>query len=80
MGIEEGSHEFKSPEVTADTFQSIAILLRAGGQRMPERPRRESFPSGSIPGELPVEPEKKEEPTPQEWFKEPKIYKGTSVS
>lgn len=80
MGIEEGSHEFKSPEVTADTFQTVAVLLRAGGQRMPERPRRESFPQGSIPGEFPVEPEKKEEPAPQDWLKEPKIYKGTSVS
>lgn len=80
MGIEEGSHDLKSPEVNADTFQTMAVLLRAGGQRMPERPKRESFPQGSIPGDIPVEPEKKEEPAPQEWFKEPKIYKGTSVS
>jgi nanoRNase/pAp phosphatase (c-di-AMP/oligoRNAs hydrolase) len=81
MGIEEGSHEFKGPEVTADTFQTVAVLLRAGGQRMPERPRRESFPQGSIPGEQPLEQEKvEEEPAPQDWLKEPKVYKGTSVS
>ena len=78
MGIEEGSREFKGQDVTADTFQTIATLLRAGGKRGGARPEKTTFPVGAIPGEVFQEPEKKEEP-PKDWL-EPKIYKGTSVS
>jgi len=78
MGIEEGSREFKGQDVTADTFQTIATLLRAGGKRTGARPEKTAFPVGAIPGEVFQEPEKKEEP-PKDWL-EPKIYKGTSVS
>jgi len=78
MGIEEGSREFKGQDVTADTFQTIATLLRAGGKRGGARLEKTSFPVGAIPGEVFQEPEKKEE-TPKDWL-EPKIYKGTTVS
>jgi len=79
-GIEEGSKSFKNPDVSADTFQITANLLRAGGRRLPqERINRNAFPPGAIPGEvLPIQPEKKEVP-PKDWL-EPKIYKGTSIS
>lgn len=85
MGIEEGSREFKGQDVTAETFELIAQLLRAGGRRVVAGGRidRSVFPAGSIPGEIPgevlssAEPEQKE--TPQDWL-EPKIFKGTSVS
>lgn len=84
-GIEEGSKGFKGFDVTAETFQVVANLLRAGGKRQPEeRLDPGSFPPGSIPGEVLPQPvkiegvEKKETP-PQDWL-EPKIYKGTTVS
>lgn len=79
IGIEEGSNKFSSPEVTADTFQMISDLMKAGGQRLRRGPyQKETFPPGSIPGKVvKVEEEKKE--TPKEWL-EPKIYKGTSIS
>jgi len=78
MGIEEGSGAFKGPDVTPETFEIVAQLLRAGGQRTPkERIEKGSYPAGAIPGQE-VEIEKKEE-APKDWL-EPKIYKGTSIS
>lgn len=87
-GIEEGSRDFKGQDVTAETFETVAKLLRSGGQRVPkEKFEKAAFPQGAIP----VEPLfKKEEPdtsseagkkevTPKDWL-EPKIYKGTSIS
>jgi hypothetical protein len=50
MGIEEGSSNFASPEVTPDTFETFAYLLRSGGQRSPKTKLSPmSFPAGSIP-------------------------------
>lgn len=80
MGIEEASKGFKGSDVTADTFQTIANLLRAGGKRTPvERLDRNAFPPGAIPGEIPADTVKIEEPAPKDWL-QPKIYKGTSIS
>jgi hypothetical protein len=77
MGIEEGSNKFSHPEVNADTFQLVAELMRAGGERIQKHSDlRENLPPGAIPGEKPTE-EKKE--APKDWL-EPKIYKGTTVS
>jgi len=81
LGIEVGSNRFSSEGVTAETFQMTADLIKAGGNRSARAPRPQSFPPGSIPGEVPVaqaeEVEQKE--PPKEWLG-PKIYKGTSVS
>ena len=82
MGIEEGTNKFTSSEVTAETFQLIAELMRSGGQRARRaRPQRQSFPQGAIPGRLSSRqpPQKGKADTPKDWL-EPKIYKGTSVS
>lgn len=50
MGIEEGSENFTSPEVTPETFETFANLLRSGGQRMPKvRLSPANFPPGAIP-------------------------------
>ena len=50
MGIEEGSVNFTSPEVTPETFETFAYLLRNGGQRMPKvKLSPTSFPPGAIP-------------------------------
>lgn len=92
MGIEEGSENFASPEVNADTFAAMSELMRAGGRRIAAReiPDPKFYPAGSIPGKaitFEKEPEPgesmkediSEEDAPSTWF-EPKIYKGTSVS
>lgn len=49
-GIEEGSNHFESGEVTPETFEVFAYLLRNGGRRIPkQRLTPGSFPPGSIP-------------------------------
>ena len=82
MGIEEGSREFKGPDVTAQTFEMVARLLNKGGQRLPKRieqvsqqPLRQNPPTPPLET---VEEEAPKEP-PKDWL-EPKIYKGTSIS
>ena len=68
MGIEEGSSNFTSPEVTPDTFEIFAHLLRTGGQRQPKvKLSPMDFPAGSIPTQpytKPVEQPKIEQPEP----------------
>lgn len=50
MGIEEGSSNFSSNEVTPETFETFAWLLRNGGQRQPKTKLSPmSFPPGAIP-------------------------------
>ena len=91
MGIEDGSKNFSSNEVTAETFELFAFLLRKGGKRKVslKMPDRSQFPKGAIPGQLParptppapvVEEPQKEEPkeVPKDWTG-PKIYKGDTI-
>lgn len=54
MGIEEGSNKFSDTAMSADTFIAVGELMRLGGKRnFPLKAlQRESFPPGSIPGEL----------------------------
>lgn len=88
-GIEDGSRDFKGEDVTAETFEKFAKLLRAGGQRGPkERLERSAFPQGAIPMQPLFKKEETEkkpasqqggDATPKDWL-EPKIYKGTSIS
>ena len=50
MGIEEGSNNFNSNEVSPETFETFAHLLRSGGVRSPRtKLSPTSFPEGSIP-------------------------------
>jgi len=50
MGVEEGSANFTSSEVTPETFETFAHLLRSGGARMPKiKLSPINFPVGSIP-------------------------------
>src|SRR3990167_4039441 len=59
MGIEDGSREFNGPDVSPETFEIVAQLLRDGGQRLPkERMEKTDYPTGAIPGEI-IEPEEK---------------------
>lgn len=48
-GIEEQSKNFQSSEVTADTFEIFAELLKIGGRRMPKIVPATKYPQGSIP-------------------------------
>lgn len=47
-GIEDGSKNFQSPDVTAETFSMFAQLLNMGGQRI-KKMMASSFPQGAIP-------------------------------
>lgn len=49
VGIEEGSQGFSSPQTTSETFQTIADLMRLGGQRMKPDVNPNQFPKGAIP-------------------------------
>jgi len=50
MGIEDGSANFTSSEVTPETFETFAHLLRSGGARMPKvKLSPMGFPPGAIP-------------------------------
>lgn len=50
MGVEEGSMNFTSSEVTPETFETFAYLLRSGGARMPKvKLSPMGFPAGAIP-------------------------------
>lgn len=51
MGIEEGSNHFQSNEVTPETFEIFAYLLRAGGRRQPKKVSLGTFPPGAIPSQ-----------------------------
>lgn len=72
-GIESGSNHFSSQQVTAETFQLLADLMRAGGKRKIQG-QETSFPPSSISGE-----KLQEDETPTDW-KGPKIYKSTSIN
>ncbi len=93
MGIEEGSNKFAGGEITAETFQLFAELMRAGGRRLgPAGKPRPVVPIGAIPQKppkmqptQPVQPqqvqgqdEPKKEEAPKDWLS-PKIYKGTGI-
>jgi hypothetical protein len=53
MGIEDGSANFTSSEVTPETFETFAYLLRSGGARMP---KVKLSPIGFPPGAIPTKP------------------------
>ena len=52
MGIEDGSDNFTSEDVTPITFEVFAELLRAGGKRS-GKSGQQDYPQGSIPGQQP---------------------------
>ena len=53
MGIEEGTSNFISSEVNADTFETFAYLLRSGGIR---QSKTKLSPMGFPPGAIPTQP------------------------
>jgi hypothetical protein len=53
MGIDEGSSNFTSSELTPETFETFAYLLRSGGRRLP---KVKLSPIGFPPGAIPTQP------------------------
>jgi len=55
MGIEEASSNYTADQVSAETFEITANLLRLGGRRHAGRTHADAsdFPKGSIPGQEP---------------------------
>jgi len=80
MGIETGSNNFSGSGVTADTFQAVADLMRAGGKLHNQEGLKQNYPAGAIPGGVSVNMEEVETKEPPKDWLGPKIYKGTSVS
>jgi hypothetical protein len=76
MGITDKARDLKDADLTVDSFQVIADLMRAGGKRSREKVDRTSFPPGSIPGQ--IDTTKSPKP-PKDWLG-PKIYKGTTIN
>ncbi len=72
-GIWEGSRELKGEEVSADTFETVAALMRTGAKLTPRQNVVGTYPITSTPQD------EKSESAPKDWL-EPKIYKGTSIS
>jgi hypothetical protein len=77
IGIDTATQNLQSPTVTADTFEKVANLLRAGGVRQSLRPPVAPAPvvgpssaPVSVPPTLPAN-----QPVPQDWLS-PKIYKS----
>jgi len=92
-GIWKRTQHLFSVNVGADTYEAVAICLRAGAQKPKNGEGKEEFPSARFEGQpspvftKPAEekktsigevPKEKSKP-PADWF-EPKIFKGTSVS
>jgi len=76
-GIEKGNKRYSSVDVTAETFELVAYLMKKGGRRsLSDSQFRKPF-LGQIKKEN-VEEKKSKEP-PKSWL-EPKIYKGTNIS
>lgn len=92
IGIEEGSADFASPEVTPDTFEIFAYLLRSGGHRHSRiKLSPMEFPPGAIPTQpfsqsINIDPvlsqvENKEEVLenpPDDWL-QPKVYNSSQT-
>lgn len=75
LGLEKSTANFTA-NVTADTFDAAAILMRHGAKRA-DVAAPSSFPAGSIPvSETP--PDDQVIPTPTDDWYEPKIYRGTT--
>lgn len=78
IGLQAATDNFQSQQVTADTFETAAFLMRKGAQ-LQQTASISDFPSGSIPASSPTDsavPVTQPEP---DWY-EPKIFKGTTVS
>lgn len=91
-GIKRATNNLTSDGVTADTYETVAGLMRKGAKKELQEPKpRFAYPPGAIPGQYgrfpqkpnpfarQPEPETKEDPgAPKDWLQPPKIYKGGS--
>ncbi len=73
-GIVMGTRTFSLPQVTAETFETAAYLLRLGARKAQHPQRQEEMPVREmISGQDPEAPQ-----PPPDWLK-PKIYKGSQL-
>lgn len=73
-GLTSGSRSFAAPQVTAETFEIAAWLLKSGARKSTNRfPTNEEMPRR----EFGITNNAESEATPPDWFK-PKIFKGGS--
>ena len=56
MGMEDGTNHFEGLEVTPETFETFAYLLRSGGLRPPRKISAGNYPPGAVPGKVPTAP------------------------
>lgn len=82
QGIENATDGLSSPNMTADTFEALAILYRAGARRTPPvAPHPEAKIVGDMPivdHGAPVAPAPVAEEAPQSDWLAPKIFKSSS--
>lgn len=80
QGIESATSGLSSPNMTADTFEALAILYRNGARRTPMAPPTQT---AKIVADMPIVDHGNQAPkveTPKEDWLQPKIYKGSSSS
>ena len=80
QGIESATSGLSSPNMTADTFEALAILYRNGARRTPSAPPTQT---AKIVADMPIidrgnQPAKVESPK-EDWL-QPKIFKSGSSS
>lgn len=83
VGIQKATNGLMTSEVSADTYETVAILLRSGAQRqLPESNLKASsrFPfSNMVSGETENVKNTDEDEAPKDWL-EPKVFRGTSTN
>ena len=75
-GIEEQSKNFQTSEVTADTFQIFAELLKLGGKRIPKIIPARNYPQGAIPSK----PFNEVQPITQQVVRDAQTMNGNNIS
>lgn len=77
-GLEHSTNMYQTPDVTAEVFETAALLMRQGGSRHDVYTPTEYVP-GTVPA-TPVDDQQVAAPQPQEDWYEPKVYRGTNLS
>lgn len=79
LGIDSATQNLQSPTVSADTFEKVAKLMRAGGtRRLGETPVPAANGQPVVVSPQPVNPAAPQ-PVPQEWLT-PKVYKASPTA
>jgi len=74
-GLSAGTRNFTTPQVTADTFETAAWLVKSGGRKT--NAAQLTSPQEELPRNEAAVAAPDEDQLPPDWLK-PKIYKGAS--